>query len=409
MADQAEAGICTGFEFGTLFESQAGGTKWFDALSGDISIQSTTKRSGTYALKCSPTAATPAVVLLEHVALITIVGRYYIRFATLPTVDMFLAYENAGGSIRSGLSFNAATGKFRAFQKAGSNAATFSTDGPTAATGVWYQIDYEVKVDSATSPDTHTINWQVDGVVQAALVTLVDAATYTSFVYGNGGSSPTSAAEFYIDDHVMVNFSVNLEPSYPIGSGQVSLLQVDGVGTHLNAGHFTDSNANSPPVNPHLLVDELPIATTDTDYVSQTTIDVTSYLEFTLSALPAGAPDEVHGVSLAGSFSNALAADMTARLVAAGVTIGGSLTSANTNSQIYGFNGLTRSGLWTVAELNGAVIRAGFSNDVTPSPRMHNVWVEVAHGPVGETSGGQPEPRPFNPIFLEWREVPYRR
>lgn len=363
----ADPEITTGFEHGAIIGVGSSSFSWWFTNTGDASIQSTIKRTGSYALKMKPTSTTAARAELRHATLTDISVRQYLYFATLPDANTLLLSE-ANTTFRTGIAFNSATSKLRAQSGSG---PSFSADGPSVTTGVWYRIDFKVTLDTAPSPDTHTINWSVDGTAYETLVVSANTAGYIATLW------VTSAVngEYYIDDVVVA------QSGYPIGEGVVVLLRPSGEGTHSTAGSFTDDAANSPPVTPHLRVDEIPISASDTDYFKQTTIGATDYIELTLEDLPAEA-GEIQGVwaaSLA-NLESAGSEDTNVNFFDPDTSTSTTIRGLTTSTSLGGLaDGIGRAPWWTAALVNGCRLRIGQSADVTPNARQRAMFVEVGY------------------------------
>src|SRR3990167_2412161 len=159
----------TGFEYGLI---DTGTNHMHLSSGGTVTIQGTTKRSGSYALRVQP--ATGVATYLgqnrEGATSSSLFGRLYIRFATLPDGNMFLFHvvQAAGNSVDVGLAWNNATSKIRpAIYDEPAVTYYYGTDhSATITTGVWYRLDYQFVVSPST---TQTIDFQIDGVAGTQL------------------------------------------------------------------------------------------------------------------------------------------------------------------------------------------------------------------------------------------------
>ena len=223
------------------FETGAGGAGNESTLNGaGATIQTTTKRTGTYALKINPTTTATASSTLQLSYLATGVEdggvtptgqatsyyRFYINIAALPSAaePIFSAFFVATLKFELRLDQN---GNLSAFDSALASLGTGSTD---LQTGQWYRIEvlvntgtsaaWEVKIDGASELSGSTAN----------LTTSNNAAASVGKTTNRNGSG----YECYFDD-----FAVSTT-AYP-GAGAVAVIRPDGNGNYTAwTGVYTD-------------------------------------------------------------------------------------------------------------------------------------------------------------------------
>lgn len=145
----------------------------------------------------------------------------------------------------------------------------------------WYQIDMRIDT-SLTRP---TIEWMVDGVPQTSYqlggACSTGATTMTEAIIGNN-SWATSVVDF---DDMVFTYDRN---DFPIGSGRVLPLGIDGTGTHSTPGNYRNNGGGGIDGSSCGRLDE--VAFTFTDHVYQQTGGAGSYLECSLANAPNATP-----------------------------------------------------------------------------------------------------------------------
>lgn len=395
--------FCEGFEFGATIVGN-NPNKPIETSAGTISIQSTTKRSGSYALKVAPANGTATYADFEYQGPVSSdnIGRFYIRFATLPDADcwLFVLFQRSGGVVTHGFAYNASTGKIRPGvhdQAATPDVEEFGSDGSiSVSTGVWYRIDFK----QTKASNVFTIDWQmaVEGASGTAETQFVSgtrsASTGASMVEFGDFYNTTPDGEFYFDDVVVLaGAGATNWPTYPIGDGRVVRLKPSSDGTHVNSGDFTDDAANSPPASVYDRIDDDPVTdSTAGDHIYQDTIGATSYLEVNLGDTPSdwASGDYAHGASIMLGVSQP----------STGVTHFDTVLrdTVNSWSDTYGGGGSAYTGkFWeksvydpylsseannSKAVWDAMVVRLGYADDVTPNFLVHDLVLQVAY-PAG--------------------------
>jgi hypothetical protein len=212
--------IC-GFETGDSGEA--------NATAGTFSIQSSVKRTGSYALRVNPTTTGTGhyrvggerVSTAVAFSVATLYGRFYFRYATKPAANnepfMLVADDDVSPNIKMELRLNSA-GNILVYDQAGTG--LLATGATALAQDTWYLIEfscgngasaaYEVKIDGV-SEVSGTGNLQADNAGRVYL---------GKWVNRNG-----QTVDFFYDD-------VALSDSGFIGAGQSIMLLPNAVGTY---------------------------------------------------------------------------------------------------------------------------------------------------------------------------------
>jgi len=372
MVGQAVCSFADGFEAGELHAFVYAGQS-------NASLVTSPVHSGTYAARLNVTVGR-AWLMLHYDGAASTIQRWYVNFTTLPSANAYVLYgrEQSGTAHRIGIAYNAATGRFRSFAE-DLDETLFGADGDVAITGNWIQLDMKIT-------DT-TVDWQVAGNAQpSGSFASISGGAIGRCSLGNQDGG-TATFDCYWDDGVGVQVDAAKTPQYPIGAGYVARLVPTGVGTHVGASDFTDSGSNNPPVNPHLLVDEIPTAEADTDYVAQTTLNTASYMEYELTDLPSDAL-MVHGAKTFTGYKGPSAgtSGLGIRVVYGGTetTLFNAAVGVGTAKEYLRADFSPTGFPLAPSGVNGLKYRHGFSGDVTPNLRVHDVAVNVAYGTTAQ-------------------------
>jgi len=325
----------------------------------------------------------------------TLVARFYVYFATLPSVDATL-FEGLLGTNTSGVVFDQSDSTLRAF--AVSPTLGRGASGIAVTTGAWYRVDVKLVTGA-----TQTADIQVDGSAAAQATRSGTAGTAVSAaIEVNSVSGAAFTADAYIDDVIMSGTSAD----YPIGAGTVDGLYPNADGTHGGtwaSGVFAKGAAGATAA-----------ARTDTDIwqslnqpltttIGKRVTDVTGtattdYVEFALDDTPSDLPSSgavVNGVQLvvAGHSASTTASNTTISLRvdspgSAGTTtpISLDLSEATITFPIAVQTQNMASVMWTKADLDNIKIRFS-STDSNPDVYLNGVCLEVDYV---QTAGGTP-------------------
>lgn len=232
------------------------------ALVADCSISTSTVRSGARSYRCNPTGSlgyahvgTPNVTTTTRC-----IGRFYVRFATLPNQDAVIA--------SFGISVNGPLVRFQQSDSkiyAGAGTSNGAT-GVSVTTGVWYRVDFDFNINT-TGNDLCDV--QVDGVAcgqatDAGLSVNADGVRL-------GIITPATTADLFIDDIVLSVTGAD----YPIGAGKVEHFVPTADGTHNVAGaadfrrSATATDILNSTTDAYQLIDDVPLKTgTPTEYIN---------------------------------------------------------------------------------------------------------------------------------------------
>jgi hypothetical protein len=357
---------------------EGGHVDQFNPISGTGAVEAAAARNGGYGLRLNPTAgASSTNIQYAPVPLRSNVGHIDFRYrGSLPAGDCHLVTWDAGGgapTMKYRLIFQASTGKIQMenFQSVQNEVQ----DGPVIVGGQWYGLDYGVGRGGAKQ-----IEWQIDGVDQPTVGP--DAGYFGGplfLVLGNSGSQ-TYDLDF---DNFASYDGQNNSPDEPIvdamyptrGSrdGYVKRLATTGVGTHVHSGDFGFSSG--VVADSWQLLDQLPMLAT-TDWVSQTVLDATSYLEYTHEDLASG--EEPIGVNWWMGGNNAFFNQSNIRLHGvSGATDMALIAGVPADFVPHAARGIPTIWPWTAAEVNALLTRIGYSTDVTPNPQLNSAFIEV--------------------------------
>jgi len=370
----------SGFEVGTAAGAATGnsGVRFVDAAA-TAAISSSNPRSGTYSLSLTGTTAIRNVQLTTLVSGNTAVvaSGFFMFPSSLPgadvdviivttlAMDLFLFFDSADNRI-----------------KASWETSGVDTSGPVLAADTWYHIDLSVDVSTGTS----TLLWAINGVAQTNATYSQSASTVSNLTLGR---LDASTGTYRFDDWVA---SVTAG-DYPLGPHKIVLLKPDTGGT---AAEIGTANATARfTAN----------GTLDSTFNSANILTATSEVPPTIGASADGVHQRTSGTT------NAVELPLTTYTLAGGETItavravvvGWSASATANNIELRGYDGSSETTLfaradpnfdnstttpawlcamwsntWSQAKLDAAVLRYGYSNDVSPVPGAHFLGLEVA-------------------------------
>lgn len=359
--------FCCGFEEGLDTGYNVG--HW--TLSG-ATIQATTKRTGTYALKCNPSAG-QHWAYHDFTYVDIVVARFYVYFATLPNANVPIAFYYIASIYLEGVFYKSSDSKIYA----GFNSNLGAT-GVSVTTSQWYCID--VKVDVHANP--HKVDVQVDGVACGQKSTAVAAESIGDFNLGNYNTNCTG--EWYYDDVILSATTGD----YPIGAGKVLPFLATSDGTHsftLN-DFLYNAAGGSIAVNAtdvYTYLDELPLAGGG-DFINQAITRTTGYVEVCFAdTTEANAPRGVE-VMIVNHQTNTNSGTSTFKLYDnTGTTEDTVLARSGAGSTTLQYATKQYAarpaalGAWTVAAFNDLRFRFGYSSDAAPDQYFDGVLVEA--------------------------------
>lgn len=364
----AECGIAV---VGTV---SAVGTRHFSSVTGTAPTVSTTTFNsaggGLRSFRFNPTAATSFLTHTFATAIgspATMVGRFYVRFATLPSATTGLVF----GAVY----FHQPSSTLRGGESAGATASA----GAAVTTGVWYRVDFKRVFNTTTTADI-----QVDGVAQTQYSAASSAAPASQIFFGLADSC---TADVFIDDLVVSGTSGD----YPIGAGSVAGLYPSADGAHGGGwatGTFGKStsgatNAANTDTDIWSSLDNPLVSTAAGAWVSDLTGTVTTnYVNFVFGDLPAGASTvngamfviTLHCASTTASNHDFALADSTAGASASLLT--GAFNVSTITIPIVVRNTDRAGSAWTPTLVNDARFRFS-STDSNPDVYLDGVCMEV--------------------------------
>lgn len=195
-----------------------------------LSIQSTTKRSGTYALRVGGSGQ-PLINATQHFVDIRFTetaglgpfyARAYVRFETLPSGEnRFIAV--VGGSMVVYATVDN-TGTVALYDSGGS----IGTASTTLTTATWYRIELEMDGSGAAGSDT--VGLYIDGTEEVRATNRDISSTVQWLrVGGNMGGESNTTGEWYFDDLAVNNSTGTAQTGLP-GAGSIVHLWPDGDG-----------------------------------------------------------------------------------------------------------------------------------------------------------------------------------
>lgn len=248
--------------------NETGDLSEYASSSGTVSVQSTVKRSGTYALRSNPTTTGTGFAVIGtlaasgaknvgDIATTACWARFYFRYATKPAAgDEPIACIGFNTNVNNDLlelRINS-SGQLASYEGLGSSGtplALLATGTTVLAANTWYLV--EIKSDESDTADNV---WEVRiGGVAEISGTFVEENFLSSFLrLGKSVNRNGNTVDFFYDD-VLISDS-----AYP-GAGQSGILVPNAAGNYQNATRGgADSGANWSQC------DEVP-PNSDTDYV----------------------------------------------------------------------------------------------------------------------------------------------
>ena len=373
----------SGWEYGLASPVINGGGICAAVTGTGMSIQSTIKRTGSYALKGVGTSGEASITVGIPAAIQTDVFAFtfYFRWDTAPNREISIAriQTNAGSTAR--INFDPADNKI--FGRYVSNGTKVNQ---VLAQSTWYRIDCKADVSTGTSK----LWYNVDGVGEQYTEYTQAATTFNGFRLGFIESTPTiSAGEAYWDDCVYSNTISD----YPIGTVYVLGLRPNADGTHNNAANIMeDSAGNDIDGSTYFAYDKLDedpwVSTAGSDYVRQTANGTGNYCEIQFADI---SQSNIMGVQAMLQYSSASTSSNTgACIIRSGTTettLWGSPSSLADYSESSSYYKRCMvspdGGSWTQTIVNAIRCRFGYSGDASPDVYWQAIMLEVAYAPSG--------------------------
>jgi hypothetical protein len=354
-----------GFESGRLIGSHGSSQFFGGANTAQLLADTAVARYGTYSLKVSPNGVATYIQSLFSAQNTTGTVRFAVRLASLPSADVQLMSIGAlSGGQPLQLMYHTATQKL-ALQFSGS--ASVESSGTVSAT-TWYFI--EIKEDMSTT--TWSANWRVNSVDQSAR-TLAVGATGKLWTFNLGTLAAATYTANYDDAAVS-----STAADYPLGDGKVLILRPTGMGTHNTSGNFQNNDATAINSTSYQRLDETPMITS-TDYIKQVTALSTAYIEITMADTTETCVRLVQGDLLYDPLNSNQANNGKTSIFdgsTESVVYSGGMSGTTTNQYLIVGMAPPTGTTWSPTELNGLVMRIGYSTDASPNPQWHALAIE---------------------------------
>lgn len=383
----------SGFEL----NSATAGVEW-DA-SSSASIQTTTKRSGTYAAQfTSFTSGVNKRILYQFLSAAgsgPYFFRTYFRIDTLPTAENRILLLNSllsTGTPEVYITIND-TGSLTLYDEDGAIGSASSA----LSTSTWYRI--ELQFDITAAAGSHVVRALLDGSEFAGSATRNISVGILCFgVGGNLALEAQTTGNWFFDDVAINDSTGSFQNSYP-GEGEIIHLRPNAAGDNAD---WSDAFIGDP-------WEQIEEVTPDdaTSYIQNSDLGTS---DFNLDATPAAmdSDDTINCVQVGWRFRAASVVGtqpITVLRIAAssGGTVeeSGNITLStatwNTNATaspknyqltLYDLPGAS-STAWTKADLDTTQIGVRNTNDPTPQAQVSTLWLLVDHKPAG--GGGPPE------------------
>lgn len=375
----------TGFEHGKVVVGGAmtpTNDKIFTTVTGVPTINTTTPRSGSQCMES--TTAVGAGVYVQRTfsggaTKTQVTMSFAVRFVgSLPSADcMIFCGQAALGGFCNAV-FQASDSKIYA-----ANGTAKGATGVAVVADQWYVVDISMDV----SAGTRVTKVQVDGVACGDASSAIAASTMSTWRMGVNVATTTANATIRFDD-LVVSETIG---DYPMGNHEVLKLSPNSDGTHsftLNDFVYGDAGASVPTNATDVWsnLDEAPFgAIGTTDSIQQNVIRATGYVEVNFEDSPRTV--NAWAVQIHGQFdadaSGASTSGMRLWDGTTEVTLYGPPNGDVSNVDAETFTSFCRAtnpsaGAWTTTAINQLRARWGFADDVTGSPIIHALMLEVA-------------------------------
>lgn len=388
-----------------------------------LSVQSTTKRSGTYALRCGgsgqPLVTGTQSYVDYRLATTATTGPYfprvYVLFKSFPSVETRFIDLRGGGSGAHVTINGVGSVEFYDFTGSIGNGGVFAVD-------TWYRV--EIEYDASQGAGSDIVNLYIDGSLAIGSTTRNLTQTVQDIrLGGNLGAEANAAGEWYFDDVAGNDSSGSAQTGLP-GAGSIVHIWPDGDGdadtlvTRSGAGTTptgTDRGANWQQLGAAF---DKPTPNDATDFLLLTanTSEVLVACESSATA-GIGASDSITLVHVGGritgvttSSGNWIARVMSqsagTKLSSATVTLASATwhtnddTSGTRQYKITSYTDPQAGGAWTPALIDTMQIGAA-TTDGNPDTLVTALWALVEYVPEVVGTG--------QPTMKRWGGVPFVR
>ena len=366
----------TGFEYGQTTLSVNGGGLC-DVITGACAVRSAQKHTGNYSLQCTSSAAAFAFISRTISGTPNIlVGRFYFgMFNTLPSADVIIFSMTTTGAHKVQFGIDITNMKL---YPAVDDVLYVNDTYNDLVLGLWYRVDF--KIDMSANP--WTIDWEIDGAVQAQETYVHAADTFTNV---DVGINTMTGLIMYYDD-VIISTTAG---DFPIGDGGTFGLKPNADGTHNNAANIMEDQAGHDidgiTYYAYSLLNELPWVAGVGTYVRQWGVGTDKYVEVQFEDIATHLT--YSGVSALLEYASSATTANT----------GGCIIrdSDGTETTVWGAPGALAdysettvqykhvivtvpAGGWTEAYINSLRARMGYSDNVASKPYWVALMLEVA-------------------------------
>lgn len=349
-------------------------------------IQTGTVRTGTYALRCNPSATTSFARYHIYTSNQSTVAyqRFYLRIATAPgantTICRFVdTSNNACAQVRL------TSSSTLILLDAGGSAVGSASSALSANT--WYMV--ELGLDASSSPGTVTL--RLDGTQVASGNNSVQSPWARVLV----GPVVSATCDLFFDDWAVNDNSGGSQNSWP-GAGKILHLVPNGDG---DSHGWSDTSNAAGSANNYTLVDEQPPNDT-TDLVQTGVVNTTDMYTLTDSGIGSG--DTVNVVMVGVRLRNNTADATTAAKVQIEKTSGGTITQGSAivpNTTTFSTNAPAQprnytliayvdpdGAAWTQSTLDSAQAGVKLTTAGTNRIQVTSLWVSVDYTPSSGTN-----------------------
>ena len=362
---------------------------FLDWSAGNLTVQTSTVRSGTYAAESvlvSGSARGVRHIFQSAPSNGPYYYRVYLRVATRPSAEnRIIALTNADSLTASHIAWltHDNSGVLKLYDEDGQITGT-----TTLSTGVWYRL--EMQVDRTAAAGSQVVRALVDGTEFAGSATRsLSAGIWVCVVGANLANEAQTVGSWFFDDVALNNSTGSFQNTYP-GEGEIIHLRPNATGD------------NSDWTNDYTTIDEV-TPNDATDFISSNTNNQIEDVNLDTTPAAMASSDVINVVQVGVRFniSDATGADPTACLrikasasgtVEESANLNNNTTTWTTNSNttpknyvltLYDLPGASTTA-WTKADLDQAQIGVRETTTDTHLVQVSTLWLLVDHKP-GQT------------------------
>lgn len=253
-----------GFELNSVSNGMEANPIIWNINSGSPSVQSTVKRSGTYAMKVASSGLGDYVYLTlsanskQHL-------RFYLRIETATNQDCQIGVitDNTGASI--GSIYLTSSNTLKLMYNNGGTMTLIGSASSALSANTWYRV--ELKVDDSGGSSSTIVEGKLDGTTFATRTGSVTLGNGVSGGFGVWGMDPvntlSSTGTIYFDDVAINDGSGSNQNGYP-GDGKLVLALPNAAGD------------NNPTAGDYSMINEIPPSNTATPGSTIIELDTTT-------------------------------------------------------------------------------------------------------------------------------------